>query len=243
MDFDVRTCPPHDHLGKAVEELMPQGTGTDFMRGLMSRSVSLFQNHEVNKARRCLGKNPASSIWLWGQGRQAVLEGFQRRFGFSGAAITAVDLARGLAKLIGFDVIEVPGATGFFDTNYAGKAAAAIQALRDHDLVFIHIEAPDEASHAGNAEIKVKSLERIDRIVVGPVLDALKGYEHWRILVMPDHPTSVRTRGHSDQPVPFAMAGSGIAAREKKPFTESNAAASGLCIDKGHELMEYFFKS
>jgi len=243
MEFDVQTYPPHDHIGKPVEKILPRGKGADLLRDLMARSATLLENHDINKVRRDLGENPVTSIWLWGQGRQAVLENFRKRFGLRGAAITAVDLVRGLAKLVGFDVIEVPGATGFFDTNYQGKAEAAIQALKDHDLVFVHIEAPDEASHQGNPEVKRKALERIDELVVGPVLDALKQYPQWRIAVLPDHPTPVRTCGHSAQPVPFAMAGSGITGVVTDPFSEANAAKSGLRIENGHELMEYFLKS
>jgi 2,3-bisphosphoglycerate-independent phosphoglycerate mutase len=243
MEFDVQTYPPHDYIGKPVEKILPRGKGADLLRDLMARSAALFENHDVNKVRRDLGENPISSIWLWGQGKQAMLDNFRKRFGLKGVAITAVDLVRGLAKLVGFDVIEVPGATGFFDTNYQGKAEAAIKALKDHDLVFVHIEAPDEASHQGNAEIKKRALERIDQLVVGPVLEALKEYPQWRIMVLPDHPTPVRTCGHSREPVPFAMAGTGVSGLVKDPFNEANAVKSGLLIENGHELMEYFLKS
>jgi len=154
MDFDVRTYPPHDHIGTAVEKLLPRGKGADMLIELMNLSRQVFADHDVNRVRRDLGENQVSSIWLWGQGKRAHLESFRKRFDISGAAITAVDLVRGLARLVGFDLIEVPGATGLFDTNYQGKAAAAIKALEDHDLVFVHIEAPDEASHGGHAEIK-----------------------------------------------------------------------------------------
>ncbi len=243
MDFDVRTYPPHDHIGQAVEKILPRGKGADLLRDLMARSAAFFEGHDINRVRRDLGENPVSSIWLWGQGRQAMLESFHKRFGLSGAAITAVDLVRGLARLIGFDVVEVPGATGVFDTNYQGKADAAIKALEDHDLVFVHIEAPDEASHEGNAEIKMKALERIDRFIVGPVLEALRQYPEWRIMVIPDHPTPVRTCGHSAEPVPFAMSGVEAAGVLKEPFSEAHAASSGLRIENGHELMEYFLRS
>jgi 2,3-bisphosphoglycerate-independent phosphoglycerate mutase len=243
MDFDVQTYPPHDHIGKPVEKILPRGKGADLLRDLMAKSVGFFETHDVNKVRRDLGENPVSSIWLWGQGKQAVLDAFRTRYGLTGAAITAVDLVRGLAKLVGFDIVEVPGATGVFDTNYQGKAAAAIKALEDHDLVFVHIEAPDEASHEGNAEIKKKALERIDRFIVGPVLEALRKYPDWRILVIPDHPTPVRTCGHSAEPVPFAMAGLGVTGLVKESFSEAHAAGSGLRIENGHELMEYFLRS
>jgi 2,3-bisphosphoglycerate-independent phosphoglycerate mutase len=171
------------------------------------------------------------------------LESFRKRFDLKGVAITAVDLVRGLAKLVGFDLIEVPGATGFFDTNYEGKGAAAIEALDTYDLVFIHVEAPDEAAHQGNALMKMKAIEKIDKHVVGPVLAALEKHENWRILVLPDHPTPVRNGAHSADPVPFAMAGTGMTGILHLGFGETHAAKSGFRVDKGHELMEYFLRS
>jgi 2,3-bisphosphoglycerate-independent phosphoglycerate mutase len=243
LDFDVQTYPPHDSIGTPIEKILPRGKGADLLINLMARSQQLFTDHDINKVRKDLGENQVSSIWLWGQGKTARLESFQKRFGIRGAAITAVDLVRGLAKLIGFDLIEVPGATGFVDTNYRGKASAAIKALEQYDLVFIHIEAPDEASHSGNAEMKKKAIEQIDKHIVGPVLEAIKNYQNWRILVMPDHPTPVRNGSHSPEPVPFAMAGHDISSVVSTPFSEAGAAKSGFRIDNGFELMEYFLKS
>ena len=243
LDFDVKTHPPHDYIGTATENILPRGKGAELLIDLMARSQQLFANHDINKVRRDLGENQVSSIWLWGQGRKAGMERFQKRFGIKGATITAVDLVRGISKLIGFDLIAVPGATGFVDTNYEGKASAAIEALDKYDLVFVHIEAPDEASHSGNAEMKKKAVEQIDKYIVGPVLEALQSYESWRILVAPDHPTPVRSRAHSPEPVPFAMAGTDISGILHKNFNEANAAKSGFRIDNGFELMEYFLKS
>ena len=242
-DFKCHTCPPHDNIGKSIEKILPRGKGSDLLRDLMFRSRQFFADHDINRVRRDLGENPVSSIWLWGQGRKAGLDSFFKRFDLKGAAITAVDLVRGLAKLIGFDLIEVDGATGFFDTNYEGKALAAIEALDTHDLVFIHIEAPDEASHEGNAQLKKRAIERIDSHIVGPVLESLREYEYWRMLILPDHPTLIRTCAHSGEPVPFAMAGTGIKSIIQKTFSETNALTSGFRIEKGHELMEYFLKS
>jgi len=242
-DFDVHTYPPHDHIGTAIDKLLPRGKGANLLIDLMARSQQLFAEHDINKVRRDLGENQVSSIWLWGQGKKAQMERFQKRFGLRGAAITAVDLVRGLAKLIGFDLIDVPGATGFVDTNYQGKASAAIQALEEYDIVFVHIEAPDEAGHIGNPEMKKKAIEQIDKHIVGPVLEALQKYESWRILLMPDHPTPVRTCAHSPEPVPFAMAGESITGILHTTFGETNAAKSGFRIDNGFELMEYFLKS
>ena len=242
-DFDVKTYPPHDHIGTAVDKILPRGKGSERLIDLMARSQQLFAHHDINRVRKDLGENQVSSIWLWGHGKQAQLERFEKRFGIKGAAITAVDLARGLAKLIGFDVITVPGATGFIDTNYQGKGACAIEALDKYDIVFVHIEAPDEASHSGNAEAKKKAIEQIDEHIVGPVLETLRNYPSWRILIMPDHPTPVRSCAHSAEPVPFTMAGDNISGILNTTFSEANAAKSGFRIDKGYELMEYFLKS
>jgi len=242
-DFDVKTYPPHDYIGTEVEKILPRGKGARVLIDLMARSQQLFADHEINKVRSDLGENPVSSIWLWGQGRRAQLERFQKRFGIKGAAITAVDLVRGLAKLVGFDILEVPGATGFVDTNYQGKGRAAVRALEKYDLVFIHIEAPDEASHSRDPVLKKKVIEQIDKHIVGPVLKGLQSYDSWRILVIPDHPTPVETGAHAADPVPFAMAGTGITGILRARFGETNACRSGFKVDQGHELMEYFLKS
>jgi len=194
MDFDVQTYPPHDHIGTVKDKILPRGKNAELLIDLMARSAQLFANHDINKVRTDLGENPVSSIWLWGQGRKARMESFKKRFGIKGAAITAVDLVRGLSMLIGFDLINVPGATGFVDTNYQGKASAAIEALDKYDLVFVHIEAPDEASHNGSVEMKKKAIEQIDKFIVGPVLEALQRYESWRLLV---HPT-IRLRSEAE---------------------------------------------
>jgi 2,3-bisphosphoglycerate-independent phosphoglycerate mutase len=243
VDFDVQTYPPHDYIGSAIEKILPRGKGAEVLIDLIARSQQLFANHDINKVRYDLGENQVSSIWLWGQGKKARMESFEKRYGIKGAAITAVDLVKGLSKLIGFDLIDVPGATGFVDTNYQGKGSAAIEALDKYDIVFIHIEAPDEASHNGSIEMKKKAIEQIDKYIVGPVLEALQGYESWRILVLPDHPTPISNRAHSSQPVPFAMAGTNVSGILHTTFSEANAARSGFRIDNGFELMEYFLKS
>jgi 2,3-bisphosphoglycerate-independent phosphoglycerate mutase len=242
-DFDVRTFPPHDYIGTAIDKILPRGKGAEKLIDIMAHSQQFFINHDINKVRKDLGENQVSSIWLWGQGKRAQMESFEKRFGLKGASITGVDLARGLSKLIGFDLINVPGATGFIDTNYEGKGKAAIEALEKYDILFIHIEAPDEAGHSGNAQLKKKAIEQIDKFVVGPVFKAIQNYEKWRILVMPDHPTPVKNGSHSSEPVPFAMAGYNINGILKTGFGESNAAKSGFKIEKGFELMEYFLKS
>ena len=242
-EFDVRTQPPHDIIGEEIEKNLPRGKGSDLLIDLMARSQQLCSGSEINQIRKDLGENPVSSIWLWGQGKKARMDSFQKRFGLRGACITAVDLARGLARLVGFDLITVPGATGFVDTNYKGKAAAAIKALDDYDIVVVHVEGPDEAGHAGNARDKKKAVERIDKFIVGPVMEALRKYESWRILVLPDHPTPISSQAHTSDPVPFAMAGVGVSGILHKPFSEANALESGFRIENGFELMEYFLKS
>ena len=242
VEFKVNTQPPHDIIGEKVSKNMPRGKNADLLIEIMAKSQQLFENHEINRVRRDLGENPVSSAWFWGQGQKALLESFHKRFGVRGATITAVDLVRGLSKLIGFDLIDVPGATGYIDTDYKAKGKAAVDALDKYDLVFVHIEAPDEAGHAGNAEAKKIAIEQIDKHIVGPVHEAIQKYDSYRILVMPDHPTPVETRAHSDEPVPFAMQGTGITGIINQRFSEENSYESGFRIERGCDLMEYFLK-
>jgi len=243
-EVDVTTTPPHDILGEPVAAHMPDGPGSEVITTLIQRSESVLAGHEVNQVRRDLGENPATHIWLWGQGKMPRLPSFRDRFGLTGAAISAVDLVRGLAKLIGWDCVEVPGATGFLDTNYAGKGAAAVEALGDHDLVCVHVEAPDEAGHQADIRGKVHAIEQIDRHVVGPLLGHLReGPDDWRLMVLPDHPTPCARRTHVAEPVPFAVAGTDMASVVERPFSEEAARAADLHIELGWELMEFFLKS
>lgn len=243
QDFSkVTTQPPHDIIGQKITKNLPRGKNAEFLNKLIAESAQLFKNHPINGIRSDLGENPVSSIWLWGQGQKAHLEKFETKYGKTGAVITAVDLVRGLAKLIGFDLIEVPGATGYLDTNFAGKGEAAIEALDKYDLVFVHIEAPDEAGHAGNPQQKKQAIELIDKFIVGPVYEVIQSYPAYRILVMPDHPTPVEERCHLGEPVPFALAGTGISGILHKPFCEKNSFESGFEISNGPDLMEYFLK-
>ncbi len=237
---NLSTQPPHDMIGKPISEIKPNGKNADIINDLITRSRQLFKDHPVNQARKEDGKGEASSIWLWGQGQRAKMEPFDIKYGLKGAAITAVDLVKGLAKLVGFSWIKVEGATGYFDTNYKAKGLAAIEALKNFDLILVHIEAPDEAGHAGDSGIKKNAVEEIDAKIVGPVFNELKKYGSYRMLVMPDHPTPVSTRGHSGDPIPFAMAGEGIQAGMRLPFSEANAAKTGLMIPNGDELMKMF---
>ncbi len=240
-DLDVRTTPPHDILGQKAKDYLPAGKGANRLLKLMEAGTALLAEEEINAVRRELGENPATNIWLWGEGKIPQLPSFKKRFGLKGAAITAVDLVRGLGKLIGWDVIDVPGATGLIDTNYEGKAAAAVAALDTHDLVLVHLEGPDEAGHNADAKGKVMGLERIDEKIVAPILQRLQAEgDEWRILVLPDHPTPCRLRTHTPDAVPFAIAGKRVEHVFSNAFTEAGAREGDLHIDTGANLMEFF---
>ncbi|HPD31822.1 MAG TPA: cofactor-independent phosphoglycerate mutase [Phycisphaerae bacterium] len=243
ISMKVNCQPPHDIPGEEVAGYLPTGKGSDELRELIAKSQEILANHDVNIVRRDLGENPATSIWLWGQGGKPRLPSFQEKYGLRASAITAVDLIRGIALSIGWKLIQVPGATGYIDTNYRGKGEAAAAALDEMDMIVVHIEAPDEAGHNGDAAAKVKAIEEIDEHIVGPLLDKLKSFDKWRILIAPDHPTPVIKKTHSAVPPPFCMVGTGVAPDRSERFTESQAEESGLRIDPGHELMEYFLKS
>lgn len=237
---DTRTTPPHDLTDKPVLDDYPRGPGSDLLNQWMGDSVSLFADHPVNVARRKQGKLPATNIWLWGLGSTPRLTPFADLYGKRGAMITAVDLLRGLAVLLGWRRIEVPGATGYTDTDYAAKGRYAVQALDDVDLICVHVEATDEASHEGDVEAKVKALEEIDRHIVGPLHEALKARGEYRILVTPDHPTPLRTKTHSHGYVPFALAGTGVTPDAANTYDDPTAARSDLVFDEGWKLMSHF---
>ncbi|HEV3137369.1 MAG TPA: cofactor-independent phosphoglycerate mutase [Pirellulales bacterium] len=240
---DTRATPPHDLTDKSVLDDYPRGPGSDFLNQLMSESMSLFADHPVNLKRREQGNLPATNIWLWGQGRMPMVPPFAQIYGKRGAMITAVDLLRGLAALVGWRRIDVPGATGYLDTDYAAKGRAAIAAVPETDFVCVHVEATDEASHEGNAAAKVKALEEIDRYIVGPLHAALAAQGEYRLLVCPDHPTPLRTKTHSHGAVPFALAGTGVAPDKSRTYDEIAAATSTLAFDEGWKLMRYFLGS
>ncbi|MBW3539278.1 MAG: cofactor-independent phosphoglycerate mutase [Planctomycetes bacterium] len=233
----TRTVPPHDMTDQPVAGFLPTGPGSDLLRGLMDESRKLFRDSETNRRRTARGEPPATDIWLWGQGHAPALEPFTARFGKTGAVITAVDLLRGLARLVGWRIVDVPGATGYLDTDYAAKGRAAIEVLSDVDLVVVHVEATDEASHEGDAAAKVEALERIDADIVAPLHAFLQSQSDYRILVSPDHPTLLRTKTHSHGEVPFALCGAGIAPDASERFDEPSAAAAAPQALRGHDLM------
>jgi len=237
---DTRATPPHDLTDKSVMDDFPRGPGSDLLSDLMFRSLSLFADHPVNAARKAAGKLPATNVWLWGLGKTPALTPFKELHGKSGAMITAVDLLRGLAALIGWRRIDVPGATGYLDTDYAAKGRYAIEALDSTDIVCVHVEATDEASHEGRADAKIEALEEIDAKIVAPLHAALKKHGDFRILVSPDHPTPIRTKTHSHGFVPFAICGSGIAPDAAATYDEPAAGKSSLAFEEGWRLMEHF---
>jgi 2,3-bisphosphoglycerate-independent phosphoglycerate mutase len=232
--------PPHDVIGQPVKGHMPRGDGAGFLVDLMERSRELLQGHEVNKARLSRGQRPANMIWLWGQGVTPRMPSFKDRFGIEGSVISAVDLLNGIAKLVGLKLIDVPGATGYYDTNYEGKGDYAIKSLESKDFVLVHVEAPDEAGHNGDLDQKIRAIENFDRLVVGPLLRNLGEMPHSRLMVLPDHPTPIRVRTHTGDPVPFAWCGQGISGGGAQGFSERVAASSRLRLDEGHTLMGRF---
>jgi 2,3-bisphosphoglycerate-independent phosphoglycerate mutase len=223
-----------------VVDDFPRGPGSDLLNDVMNRTIDLFADHPVNAARRQLGQLPATNVWLWGLGKKPSLPSFQQLYGKQGRMITAVDLLRGLAALIGWPRIEVPGATGYTDTDYAAKGRCAAAALAETDLVCVHVEATDEASHEGDVAGKVRALEQIDQHIVGPLHAALRQHGDYRLLVSPDHPTPLRTKTHSHGSVPFALCGTGIQRGQAASYDEPSAAASALVFEAGWKLMAYF---
>lgn len=242
FSFETRATPPHDLTDKSVRHDFPRGPGSQFLTDLMARSLDVFAAHPVNQKRLAAGKPPATNIWLWGLGKTPDLQPFSQIYGPTGKMITAVDLLRGLAALIGWERIEVPGATGYLDTDYRAKGEYAVRALESADIVCVHIEATDEASHEGNVAAKIKALEEIDEQIIGPVWRALETYSEHRILISPDHPTPVRTKTHSHGFVPFVVAGTGIECSGRSEYDEVVAAASPLAFDEGWKLMNYFIR-
>jgi 2,3-bisphosphoglycerate-independent phosphoglycerate mutase len=237
---ETRTRPPHDLTDKGVDEDYPRGPGSDTLVDIMNESERLFKDDPVNVVRIGYGKLPATHVWLWGLGRRPSLRPFSEVYGPRGAMITAVDLLRGIAALVGWDRIEVAGATGYTDTDYAAKGRAAVAALDTYDLVCVHVEAPDEASHEGDCAGKIKALEEIDRHIVAPVAEKLRALGDWRIMITPDHPTPLRTKTHSHGIVPLVIAGTGIKADEFTTYGDTNAASSSLAFDEGWRLMRWF---
>ncbi len=229
--------PPHDITTHSIEGHLPQGEGAEVLLDLTNSAQMLLNNHPVNNQRVAEQKLPANSVWFWGHGRKPKMETYQQRFGLSGAVISAVDLIRGIGVNAGLDIIEVPGATGYLDTNYRGKAEYAIQALRDRDFVYVHVEAPDEAGHGGLLKEKIAAIESFDRDVVGTILDNLDTIGDCQILVTPDHPTPIARRTHTSDPVPYVLYDSRRdIASPAQSYSEAQAKKYGDVI-VGHQLL------
>lgn len=232
--------PPHDFTGKSVAGRLPSGTNTELLMRWMERAYALLQEHPVNRARVAAGKNPANAIWFWGEGRKPALTPFFEKTGLQGAVISAVDLIQGIGRCVEMDVIKVEGATGTYETNFVGKASAAIQALKNGaDFVYIHIEAPDECGHHGQIQEKIYSIEQIDSQILTPVWTYLESSgEDYAILVLPDHPTPIPIRTHSAEPVPFALYHKGNSAGKALRYTERDAKETGVLLPEGHRLID-----
>lgn len=230
--------PPHDHLGQVIEQYLPQNAE---FRKMMEKSFDVLNNHPLNVQRAKEGKNKANSLWFWGAGTKPALQNFKEKTGLSGTMISAVDLLKGIAVGAGMEVVQVPGATGSLDTNYVGKAQAAVKALLEdsRDFVYIHVEAPDEMGHQGNLSHKVRSIEEIDKNIIGIVKNALdEAGEPYRILVLPDHPTPICMRTHTSDPVPYVLYDSRFDEKKQTAFSEKNAALTGVFQENGYRLME-----
>jgi 2,3-bisphosphoglycerate-independent phosphoglycerate mutase len=247
--------PPHDITGKEISPYLPQflskngsedlrnsKKGADLILRLTEESRRFLKSHPVNLARKGRGLVPANSIWLWGQGRSPRMGALKERFGIEGCVISAVHLLKGIGILAGLDIIEVPGATGYFDTNYEGKARYALDSLKEKDFVYVHVEAPDEAGHMGDLKLKIEAIEAFDQKVVGPILKGMENFERYKVMVLPDHPTPLSTRTHAADPVPYAIY-SNVNGERKihgEAFDEKTAKESGIFIEKGFELIERF---
>lgn len=238
--------PPHDITGKPVKGHLPQGPDAKFYLEMMKRSAELLKDHPINQARIAAGKNPANSVWFWGEGTKPKLANFERKFGKKGAVISAVDLVKGIGILAGMKIIDVPGATGNYDTNFAGKAQAALDELKHGtDFVYIHMEAPDECGHQGDVAHKIYSIEQISETVVKRLVQGLReSGEEFRMLICPDHPTPISVRTHVSDPVPYLLYSS-----DKKNTTsatsydELSAKSTRIFIDHGWDLMKKLFQN
>ena len=233
--------PPHDITDRPIKEYIPQGDNVSELYDMMKKSYDLLKDHPVNLERIKRGKRPANSIWLWGEGTKPALDSFEEKFNKKGSMISAVDLLKGIAICAKMNSVDVDGATGYIDTNFEGKCSAAIEEFKKgQDLVYIHVEAPDECGHRGEAENKVKSLEIIDEKILSPVVEFLRSYDDFAVLVCPDHPTPLCIKTHSSDPVPYLIYSSKNEIDGVDVFTEATCKSTGNYIAEGYTMMEYF---
>jgi 2,3-bisphosphoglycerate-independent phosphoglycerate mutase len=240
----VECTPPHDAIGVEISKILPRAnseetkSAAELLSRLILDSKKILENHPVNVARRKSGKRPGNMIWPWGGGRKPILPTFEEKYGVDAAVISAVDLVKGIGVYAGMKVVEVPGATGLYDTNYEGKAEFALEALGECDMVFVHVEAPDEAGHSRDYKLKVKTIEDLDKRLLGHIIDGLK--EDCAIAVLPDHPTPIKVGTHTRDPVPFAIYNPSFEADEVKQFDESSAKKGGFGLIEGEAFMLRF---
>ncbi|MDI6785226.1 MAG: cofactor-independent phosphoglycerate mutase [bacterium] len=239
---DIKCTPPHDITGKSIIEYLPKGPRSEILTEIMFNSQNILKENELNLVRRLHNKKEVSMIWLWGLGYLPSMVKFNDLYSLRGANISAVDLIKGISICMGFEVIDVPGATGYYDTDYLSKANHALEVLKNHDLVYIHIEAPDEASHNGELKEKIKAIEEIDEKVVGVILDRIKEHKEYKMLLITDHYTPLSTKTHSREPVPFIVYGTSIKKDEISSFNEESAKNSALYFEEGYKIMKWFLE-
>jgi 2,3-bisphosphoglycerate-independent phosphoglycerate mutase len=242
-----RTTPPHDITGKTVQDFLPEGSAADELINIIKESRKIIASSQIIKESRLRYKGNPNSAWLWGGGKKPAIETLKDRYGLHGYTISAVDLIHGIGRAAGLSPLQVDGATGYIDTNYSGKAKALLEAIKNSNFVFLHVEAPDESGHEGNLEHKIKAIEDFDKKVVGPVIEGLKIFSDHTILVMPDHPTPVKLKTHTVDPVPFCIYSSKeFSGFLKSPadicFTEKMALKTGNYIDHAHNLIQIIIK-
>jgi len=235
--WTMKTTPPHDITEKEIGEYLPDGDGAAVLTGLMERAQAFLANHPLNKRRESEGRRPANSVWLWGQGKKARFPSFKDLYGVRGATVAAVDLIKGISRLAGFDAPYIEGATGYLDTDYKAKAATALKLLEDHDIVYVHIEAPDEASHNGNVAEKIRAIENIDREVVSLIYEKSSGGT--RFLIVTDHATPISMKTHYACPVPFIMYDKDV---RREGCQSGYSEQSGDAIMSGEEMIGFFLK-
>lgn len=237
----LKCTPPHDITGKKYTDYLPMGDGQEIIRQLMEKSLSILKEHPINKKRISEGKNPGNMLWPWGQGRTPKMPTLLEKYGLRGSVISAVDLIKGIGFYAGLDIIDVPGATGYLDTNYIGKAEYALDSLQRKDLVWVHVEAPDEAGHSGDVRLKIRAIEDFDSKVVGTIIKEMdKNNTEYMLLVLPDHLTPISVKTHVHGKVPFALCGTYVKPDNIDSFNEVSADSGSLHFENGYELMSYF---
>jgi len=229
--------PPHDIPGRLVDKYRPKGRGSDFLNGLMEKSEEILQNHPVNVERKARGESTADTIWLfWGSDKPPQMPSFRESYGLKASVTSAVDVIRGLSMMLAIDRLEIPGVTDGLDNDFNGQVSGALESLKKYDLTVVHIEAPDEEGHHGSVDNKVEAIQRIDTDVISRLI--VREHDSLRVLVMPDHPTPIEIRTHSNDPVPFLMWGEGFSSNGGSRFTETEALKTGLSIDPAYTIMK-----